>query len=472
MKQSVHDFVEKNQLFTHIDQVIVATSGGPDSMALLHYLWGRQTLFAIKVRAVHAHHQLRGDEADCDEQVVSEFCQEKGIPFETKRLEVTRYAKAEGVATQLAARHLRYQWLQEFVTAENIAIVTAHHADDQIETILMKQIRGYTPLQSPGIKKKRPFGNGYLIRPFLGITKEEIENYCKEEQIPFRVDSSNYSSKYTRNRYRKEILPFIKSENSQAHVQIQRQSDWSEDDHQYLQDLAKDAFHTVVSKKEEGFVTISQERFQVLRIPLQRRVIHLILSYLYGKNSPFISSIHIEQIIELFNSKEPSKQIDVGQGLVVYRDYLVCHFSRKDTYHVEAGSYHNLEVPGNVHTQLGDIFAYELREGEQDVARNKYYLQLPANIPTPFCIRTRRPGDWIEAKGMTGTKKLNRLFIDRKISQSLRDRWPIVLDARGQIIWVPLLMKSRVADLDSEGTKKIGLMYKPTDEILSLFGRN
>ncbi|WP_053070531.1 tRNA lysidine(34) synthetase TilS [Alkalihalobacillus pseudalcaliphilus] len=473
MRQSVHNFIEKNRFFTYIDRVFVAISGGPDSMALLHYLWTHRDQWNISVEAVHINHQLRADEADADEAFVREECQEYGIPLTVQKVDVTSYANMNGMATQLAARELRYKCFTALCENERTAIVTAHHGDDQIETVMMKIVRGYLPLQGIGIKAVRSLGNGYLIRPFLGITKEKIENYCKEEHVHYRIDSSNHSDKYTRNRYRKELLPFIKKENAQAHVQIQRQVEWNQDDQAFLERLAEDAQAKVTESQTETSVTISQVLFLQLSIPLQRRVIHLILNYLYNYNSPFISSIHIEQIIDLLNDTHPSKKLDVRNGLIVSRDYQVCHFSKTDSYHKETGFQTALLYKGSVQTALGEISAYPFKDQNETDRVGSKLIILSKDVTFPLMVRSRLPGDRIEAKGMAGSKKLTRLFIDRKISQSLRDEWPVVVDADGSIIWVPLLMVSRKVEHQTQTeANRIVLRFKPADSAIPLINRH
>lgn len=205
MKADVHNFILDHQLIQKGDTLFVAVSGGPDSMSLLHYLWLHKELYQVNLTACHVHHQLRGEEADADAVYVKEFCLDHEIEFLEKRVDVRGYAKEKKVGTQLAARELRYHWFAELLECSNSKLVTGHHGDDQIETVLMKMARGTVPVHAPGIQVKRKLGNGFIIRPLLGITKEKIEQYCREASIKPREDVSNYSSTYTRNRFRMMI---------------------------------------------------------------------------------------------------------------------------------------------------------------------------------------------------------------------------------------------------------------------------
>ncbi|KYG33317.1 tRNA lysidine(34) synthetase TilS [Alkalihalobacillus trypoxylicola] len=466
MKKSVHKFIRNYQLLEGVRSVLIAVSGGPDSMAMLDFLWKNREWYNIRILAAHAHHQLREESADQDLLTVQNYCLEYNIPFFSKRLEVKEYAKANRMSTQLAARELRYKWLEKLTIEENVeALITAHHGDDQIETIMMKQVRGYIPIQAPGISVRRPFGNGYLIRPFLGITKAEIENYCNEEGILTRIDESNFSTKYTRNRYRQEILPFIKNENSQAHVQMQRQNQWLEDDSAFLMKLAESELNNILVQKKEAHYSISCDSFQSIHVSLQRRVITLILNYLNIDNSPFPASVHIEQVMSLIHHTDPSKQLHIGAGVFVYRDYNLCHFSRRKVSHeTNTDSIEELVLPGVTKTAIGEIHSTFLEE-DMEVREGRNQLILAYDEHAPLFIRTRLTGDRINPIGINGTKKISRLFIDRKISQSLREKWPLLLNKEGNILWVPLLMRARGVEPIKE--KAIVLTMKPTEEIIN-----
>ncbi len=310
------------------ETIIVAVSGGPDSMALLDFLWSERERYHIQVCACHVHHQLRGSEADEDAMYVQTYCREKQIPFYQKRVQVREYAKKHQIGTQLAARELRYEWFSELLsTIPNSKIATGHHGDDQVETMFMKMIRGSVPLHTLGIPAKRTLGAGLIIRPLLSITKEEIEQYCKEALLQPRYDSSNQSQAYTRNRLRYDLLPILKRENGNIHKHMQRQNEWADDDHRFLMTQAEEVLPSIIIEKSERNVTISRHALLNVGVPLQRRLIHLILSYLYGKNSPLITSIHIEQVLELLYREKSAGEVHLSESFIVRREYEVCHFS-------------------------------------------------------------------------------------------------------------------------------------------------
>ncbi|MFC0472901.1 tRNA lysidine(34) synthetase TilS [Halalkalibacter kiskunsagensis] len=454
MKQDVHKFIKRHHLFDECERVIVAVSGGPDSMALLHYLWQMKDQYQIKVAACHLHHQLRGEEADADAHYVQQFCKVLGIPISMKHVNVKAYAKKQKKGTQVAARELRYQWFKELLHKyPNSKIATGHHGDDQIETMFMKMARGSLPLYTYGIPIERSLGRGSIIRPFLGITKEKIEHYCIEASIVPRRDSSNESNAYTRNRFRKVLLPFLKKENQNIHIHMQRQNEWENEDHEFLMTLAKEVKSSILIKESERNVTISGKKLLDVALPLQRRVIHLILSYLYGKNSPVTTSIHIEQVLEMLHSEKTSGEIHFSDSLFVRREYDVCHFLKGQVNTVIEQA-QSLTIPGITFTSTWLIETYVTDDTKVVEESNQIILDYE-EVSKPLHIRGKQPNDRMTCRGMEGTKKIGRLFIDRKISKYDRKDWPLLVDEEGRILWVPFLHRSKIANVSKETKKKL-----------------
>lgn len=180
-------------------------------------------------------------------------------------------------------------------------VALGHHGDDQVETILMRLVRGSTPKGYAGIAVKRPFHNGYLIRPLLGVTKEEIVDYCNKLNLMPRIDPSNKKEVYTRNRLRKYVLPHLKEENPQMHEKFQKFSVQMQEDEAYLQELAFEKMNKVITKSDKQ-ISLSIPAFESMSMPLQRRGIQLILNYLYEYKIPSsLSSIHIDKLIEFLS---------------------------------------------------------------------------------------------------------------------------------------------------------------------------
>lgn len=211
MEQEVQRFMTDNQLVEKGNTVLVAVSGGADSMALLSLLADMRAEWSLTIYVVHVNHQLRGEESEKDCMFVQNWCRKRGVHFQEYRVDVNAQKQTEKVGTQAAAHTLRYQaFSTEMNRVSADVLATAHHGDDSTESVLMKLNRGTTPYLRLGIAAKRDFEQGSLIRPLLCVTKEAILKYCNEKEILYRDDSSNESEGYTRNRFRKYVVPELK----------------------------------------------------------------------------------------------------------------------------------------------------------------------------------------------------------------------------------------------------------------------
>ncbi|MDQ0209222.1 tRNA lysidine(34) synthetase TilS [Alkalicoccobacillus murimartini] len=452
MEVAVRAFIKHTNMLSKGQHVVIAVSGGPDSMALLHFLWQERRHYGIHITAAHINHQLRGDESNRDEELVRDFCLKEGIPCEFAAVDVKGYAKRNQMGSSVAARELRYQALLDILKRVNgNCLAVAHHGDDQIETVFMKLVRSANALQIPGIEASRMIGDVPLIRPLLGVTKADILQYCVNYGIQYALDSSNTSTVYTRNRFRETVLPFVTHENPMLFKHIQRYHEWQSEDQAFLFSLAEEQLSQILIKKSEQIVTISRDQFLSVALPLQRRVIHLILNYLYNESAR-ITSVHIEQTITMLRAENPSASLELANGAKLLREYDHCHFLLVPS-NVKEQPPLMLDIPGKVVLHLGEVSANWV---EQETKQNHDpHIQLDGDeLKLPLTVRASCSGDRIAALGMAGTKKLNRLFIDRKVPRSLRSEWPVVVDSHEQIIWVPLLQRSRLAKVTSS-TKNI-----------------
>jgi tRNA(Ile)-lysidine synthase len=409
-------------------------------MALIHFLANRSRQFGIEVAAVHVDHMLRGEESKKDLEYVRSYCEKNNIPFFFTSIDIRQKMKLDKKGMQETAREYRYLFFAEVMKqwgANKLAV--GQHADDQMETILMRLARGSSGKARAGIRAARPFSEGMIIRPLLGATKEQVEAYCDFHELKPRKDPSNERPDYTRNRYRLEILPVLKKENERVHEHFQRFSEDILEDEAFLEKLAKQQL-AKVSEKAEREIRVRIPAFLNMPLPLQRRGIHLILSYLYKKNIDMITSRHVSSIGRLFKGENPSGKLDLPLGLHVIRSYETCLFTfeeeeRPTEYHYDLQEGEEIFIPGH--------FAIQLKKDNMPIRPEDDYIQLdPSAVTLPLIVRTRVPGDRMTLKGMGGNRKIKDIFIDEKIPLEKRDSWPIIADASGRILWIPGVKKS------------------------------
>lgn len=435
-------------------------------MALLNYLHQVRKIWDITLIACSVDHMLRGETSKSDVDYVASFCKERDILFESERVDVLLYKKEHHLSTEVAARICRYRVFKRVMKAHHAStLALAHHGDDQVETMLMRQVHGSFSAARSGIPVKRPFAKGTIIRPFLTVTKDQIEWYCRQVGIEPRRDLSNDSDDYMRNRFRRHVLPFLKKENPLVHLRFQQESEIITQDQLYLDGLAKGHLKDVVLNKEENDITVSIKRFRNTPAPLQRRVIHLILNYLYDNrhtSSPY-QSIHIETLINWLHLGQSSGQQQLPNGLFAVRSYDQCRFSfQSDSC---PGSFDiPLVVPGTTQTPVGKIIAEvtnHLDSGCHGLNRLVYDFN---SLHQPLRVRTRQNGDRMTLAGMEGTQKIKDIFINAKVDQAYRSQWPLVVDANEAILWLPLLKHSRVAP-KADASEYLIFTFKPTVDL-------
>jgi tRNA(Ile)-lysidine synthase len=461
--QKVNKFIQDYDLLHKDSTIIVGVSGGPDSLALLHFLYTKQQALGLRLIVVHVDHMFRGKESEQEMFFVKEICHQYRIPFEGKQINVTSYKEENNKSSQVAARECRYAFFREVMRkydADFLAL--GHHGDDQIETVLMRLVRGSTLEGIAGIKSKRTFETGYLIRPFLAVTKEEIQSYCANYQLAPCEDPSNNKETYTRNRFRKRILPYLKEENPLVHERFMQFSQLLVEDDEYLQVLTAEKMEIVIKRREEDGITMAIPPFESLPIPLQRRGIQLILNYLYENKQTDVSSIHINQVLTLLQSNHPSGILHFPKGLKVQRTYSECIFTfrnkKENTYEVP------LPLEGHVHIGNKECIFSSLHTAVSlEGGNNHSFLCDLKHISLPITVRSRKNGDKMTIKGMKGSKKIKDIFIDCKIPREARNEWPVVVDAKGTIIWLPGVKKSALEAKGAKAESYLLLQYLSND---------
>jgi tRNA(Ile)-lysidine synthase len=460
LEQKVEAFLTRKKINLMGASILVGVSGGPDSLALLHFLWKRQERYQLKLIVSHVDHMFRGDESEREARFVQSFCEERNIPITVHSINVPLYMEETGLSSQVAARECRYSFFQETMRRENLHyLMLGHHGDDQIETVIMRLTRGSSGKARVGIPFSRPFDTGTLLRPFLCVSKQEVEEYCQINRLEPRRDPSNDSNKYSRNRFRHTILPFLKGENPRVHEHFQRFSEEMEETERYMEELANQQLPKVMKLQSEKKIIVDIQILCSMPMPLQRRVIKLILNYLYKHQPASLAAVHIEQIFSLINNPHPSGMIDLPDKLKVARSYGELEFQFQHSIPKDVSYEIELTV-GKTLLPTGDFITWEYVDKEIEYTNiNQLLLPFPCS-GLPLKVRTRREGDKMRVKGMKGTKKIKDIFIDKKLPILERNRWPLVTDSNDHIIWIPGIKKSDTSSwIQADQKKYILLKY-------------
>jgi len=464
MELHVENFIKRHQLLTEHATVLIGVSGGPDSLALLHFLRSIRDRWQLRLIAVSVDHQLRGAESAADLHYVEELCGKWGIDCVASSIDVASYQEAEQLSTEVAARALRYQCFAEQAQkydADYVAL--GHHAGDQVETMLMTLARSASSSSFSGIPVKRPFGSSMIIRPLLSVTKDDIEAYLEKYQITPRIDSTNADDTYTRNYFRKHIVPLISQKNKNMPRTMQHLSETLAEDEDFLRSQAKRLVESIVYFDEKNqMASVSAEAFKQHHPALQRRSFHLILNCLYNELPVDLTYVHEAYFFSLLNHNQGNTRIDFPARLKLENTYGKIRFyfiAEDDSPKInDRLSHHELEIPGE--TQMSDGSSIEAVFSNTKPPEQTFtYSCLSGQVALPLHIRNRKPGDRMSWKGLNGTKKLKDLFIDAKIPLEKRDRWPLIVDNNGVVLWVIGLKKGQPPDETEDGCF-IHLSYK------------
>lgn len=444
------------------DTIIVAVSGGPDSVALLHVLHRISKLHVpLNLICAHVHHGLRA-ESDDEEKLVRRLAEGLGVPFELARIDVPSYMEESGKGFEEAAREKRYAFLHETAVRRGAAsIALAHHADDQAETVLLHLLRGSGLAGLKGMKIKRSEKNVELIRPFLRIYKTDLVSVCKQQGYEYAVDSSNFSTKYRRNAIRLDVLPFLGQYNGQIRQSLVQLAEIAGGEDDFMERAAGRAYRETVQHKN-GRLYFEAPSFLALHVALQRRLIKLILNYLSAGSE--ITDFHkIEWIRQtMIQNKSTTWSLDIGGGLACIREYGKIWFMHKPQEQSKSYTYElQAAVPELFIPEIGKRMTMKAQSPDDPFFQAKGEACAEAvfdadQLKFPLTLRSRLPGDTMKVMGLNGSKKVKDIFIDAKIPPSARSRIPVLVDGSGNIIWIPGVRRSAHAAV---GARTISVLY-------------
>lgn len=407
--------VSRNNLFGRNDRLIIAVSGGVDSVVLCELCSRSGYHFEI----AHVNFQLRGEESNADEKFVENLAEKYRVPIHVMRSDTLTVAASKGVSVQVAARDIRYEWFDRLLEKKKGLLLTAHHADDNIETQIMHFFRGTGIHGLRGIPEK----TGYKIRPLLHFTKEEIRTYAQYRELNWREDSSNASEKYSRNYFRNTIIPLIeKIYPSVEQNLLENARRFSEIELLYEQAIAANKKNLLTIKGEEVHLPV-----------LKLKKVHPLRTVLYEIVQPYhFTSSQLDDIVHLLDAAQGKMVYSASHRIIRNRNWLIIaprNNSGGDNILIENGdtrvSYAHSEITLGV-KPIKEIQIHKRAEEAMLDARQLEY---------PLILRKWKEGDYFYPLGMPKKKKIARFLIDQKLSRTQKENcW--VLESNKRICWI------------------------------------
>jgi len=426
--------IRKHELFPRGARVLVALSGGSDSVALLHILRELEELGELGVAGVaHFNHQLRGADADADEEFCSERALALGLTFDAGRADVARLAAESGRSIEDAARAARYAFLAESAARLRANVVAVGHSeDDQAETFLLRLLRG---AGSRGLAAIRPRA-GQIVRPLLEVRRADLRSYVAERALRYREDASNSELQFARNRVRHELMPVLEAFSPGIVPVLAREAALARQDEEYLEACAIELASSIVLKTDCD-LEIDAAALKGLPPALASRIVRQALTASAGGR--FIGFQHIQGVLELAGAEGDAAGIALPGQRATRRGNRIRLGAEA------ARPFSNffrfpLSIPGEVALPEWAVSAQRVDNSDEigpHRARGGEVFVAAGPLRYPLAVRNRRPGDRFNPLGMGGRgRKLQDFLVDRKVARTERDRLPLVVDRDDRIVWV------------------------------------
>lgn len=408
------------------DRIVVGCSTGPDSMALVDMLLKIREKYHLTIIIAHVNHNVR-KESYQEAEFLKDYCEKNDLIFESMIIE--NYGDDN---FHNEARNIRYRFFDSVVHKYDANyLMTAHHGDDLMETILMRMVRGSNLSGYVGFRAMVNMDDYVLARPLISYTKQELEEYDKENNVPYFVDKSNSKDTYTRNRYRKYVLPFLKEEEKDVHLKFLKFSNTLEEAGKFIEKTRNKALSRVMDGEK-----IQIDAFLEEDPYIQREILYYLLSEFYQDDLILLGDKHIDLILHLIHSNKSNSYINLPNDVIARKNYNTFEILKE----IDVIASYEIECDKIVHLPNNHQIERLL---ETDDNSNNICRLNSEDITLPLIVRTRRVGDRIAVKGLHGTKKVKDIFIDKKIPLLDRDLWPIVMDSKGTIVWIPGIKKSK-----------------------------
>jgi tRNA(Ile)-lysidine synthase len=440
LEQRVFDFIRQRHLVSAGEKLVVAVSGGADSVCLLHILASLKEELKLKLHIAHLDHQLRGTESAADAEYVATLARRLGIPATIERREVKGYRKERRLSLEEAAREVRYQFLTDVAGATGAKrVAVGHTQDDHIETILMHLIRGTGTRGMRGLQPATEWpskdGKLIVIRPLLEVSHQETEDYCRRHKLDPRLDASNLSLSPLRNRIRQQLLPLLQSYNPGIAEALLRTGRIAGDDIDFL-DRETARLWAKIARQEGEAITLNRKGLDRLPPTLKRYLLRSGAERLLG-SAKDIEMRHIEEMMALLD-RPAGKRLSLPGGLIFstsYDNYILTLDLATLSSLPELGGESKLNIPGQTRITGWRVKAAIIKPEEMTEKDDFTACFDLVKTGDKLTVRARQRGDRFQPLGLSLPKKLGEFMIDARIPQNWRKNIPVVCSPE-QIVWV------------------------------------
>lgn len=460
--KKVLETIRRERLIEKGERILVAFSGGADSVSLLAILKGLEDELDIEVFAAHLNHQIRSVEAHEDALFSYRTSRSIGVPCFLRSINIPLLAKEGKMTIEEAARSARYQMffeLKEKLGIDKIAV--AHNMDDQAETILMRIMRGTGLNGLKGMDYKRKDG---VIRPLLDVKRYEIEDYCRLNNISYQTDKTNFENEYTRNKIRLDLFPFIEEEFAcNIKEALSRMANGLREDSTYLEDLSHTIFKENAQEIEDYAISFELDALESIDPSIVKRLLKISYAQLTG-SAEGLESIHLDEGMKIIKSSKQDLMTNFPKGIIAEKKGYNFYVSKKPIEEEKITFEYILDMNGI--TMIPEL-SIEIDARIMSKAKCKLMSSGSSiksfdldKIKGDLVVRNRHAGDRIRPLGFSGTKKLKDLFIDKKVPKSMRERIPIFVDDE-KVIWVLGHEISEESKIDEDTKKVVRLTVRP-----------
>jgi len=446
--KTVRETISKYRMFAAGDSVLVAVSGGADSVALAQVLLTLAGEYSLRLAVAHLNHSLREKDADSDAEFVAAFARGLNLPVYTEKKDVRAFQRRRHISLEEAARQVRYDFFDKIAARHGFnKIAIGHHSHDNAELVLMNLLRGSGPLGLSGII---PVRDGKIVRPFIHLKRSDIQAYIAEKKLIHVTDASNADPSFRRNRIRHHLIPELeKSYNPGIIETLNRLGTIMRDEDQWIDDHLSPVFKKCVAVKSSGAISVDIARLGKLATAAQRRIIRkAILSV--KKDLRRITLLHVDAVLTLMEKGPDHGCLNLPHGILVARNAAELSITPdraslvtrqgKRARPIVVDYQYTVSSPGTLCVKEAGVFITLTEIGVEDVPELKNtgprlaFCDM-ASLQFPLIVRNIRPGDRFSPLGLNGSQKVKKYFNSHKIPGCQRRKCPVLLSA-GRIIWL------------------------------------